>query len=121
VLQYSLKPRELWPGSPTGPKSCDPRPPETGNKCLAPLPHLYVVRVQNRDEVLAKLNAEGIGAGIHYPVPLHLHGALQDLGYREGDFPEAERAAQEILSLPMYPHITEAQQQRVAEVLRKSL
>jgi dTDP-4-amino-4,6-dideoxygalactose transaminase len=83
--------------------------------------HLYVVRVQNRDEVLAKLNAEGIGAGIHYPVPLHLHGALQDLGYRVGDFPEAERAAAEILSLPMYPHIIEAQQQRVVEVLRKAL
>jgi dTDP-4-amino-4,6-dideoxygalactose transaminase len=83
--------------------------------------HLYVIRVRNRDEVLAKLNAEGIGAGIHYPVPLHLHGALQDLGYREGDFPEAERAAAEILSLPMYPHLTEAQQQRVVEVLRRAL
>ena len=47
--------------------------------------------------------------------------ALSDLGYREGDFPEAERAAKEILSLPMYPHITEAQQQRVVEVLRRAL
>jgi dTDP-4-amino-4,6-dideoxygalactose transaminase len=86
-----------------------------------PVWHLYVVRVRNRDAVLAKLNAEGIGAGIHYPVPLHLHGALKDLGYRAGDFPVAEQAAEEILSLPMYPHITEAQQERVAEVLRKSL
>lgn len=83
--------------------------------------HLYVVRVPRRDEVLAKLNAAGIGAGIHYPVPLHLHGALSDLGYRAGDFPAAERAADEILSLPMYPHLTEAQQQRVAEALRQAL
>jgi dTDP-4-amino-4,6-dideoxygalactose transaminase len=83
--------------------------------------HLYVVRVQRRDEVLAKLNAEGIGAGIHYPVPLHLHGALEFLGYRAGDFPEAERAAAEILSLPMYPHLTGAQQERVVEALRRAL
>jgi dTDP-4-amino-4,6-dideoxygalactose transaminase len=83
--------------------------------------HLYVVRVPKRDEVLAKLNAAGIGAGIHYPVPLHLHGALSDLGYRQGDFPEAERAADEILSLPMYPQITEEQQGRVAEELRKAV
>jgi dTDP-4-amino-4,6-dideoxygalactose transaminase len=86
-----------------------------------PVWHLYVIRVQNRDAVLAKLNAEGIGAGIHYPVPLHLHGALSDLGYRAGDFPVAEQAAAEILSLPMYPHITEAQQQRVAEALRRAV
>ena len=86
-----------------------------------PVWHLYVVRVRNRDEVLAKLNAEGIGAGIHYPVPLHLHGALKQLGYRRGDFPAAERAAAEILSLPMYPHITEAQQQQVAAALRRAV
>ncbi|MFL6236326.1 MAG: DegT/DnrJ/EryC1/StrS family aminotransferase [Thermoanaerobaculia bacterium] len=83
--------------------------------------HLYVVRVAKRDEVLAKLNAEGIGAGIHYPVPLHLHGALSDLGYRAGDFPMAEKAAAEILSLPMYPHITPEQQERVADALRKAV
>ena len=83
--------------------------------------HLYVVRVPDRDGVLAKLNAAGIGAGIHYPVPLHLHGALSDLGYRRGDFPEAEKAAGEILSLPMFPQITAGQQERVAEALRKAL
>jgi dTDP-4-amino-4,6-dideoxygalactose transaminase len=83
--------------------------------------HLYVIRVPRRDEVLEKLQAEGIGAGIHYPVPLHLHGALRDLGYREGDFPMAEQAAREILSLPMYPHIREEEQERVVEALRKAL
>jgi len=84
--------------------------------------HLYVIRVPGRrDEILAHLNAEGIGAGIHYPTPLHLHGALKDLGYKTGDFPMAEKAAGEILSLPMDPHITEAQQERVVEVLRRAV
>jgi dTDP-4-amino-4,6-dideoxygalactose transaminase len=83
--------------------------------------HLYVVRVPRRDEVLAKLDAKGIGAGIHYPTPLHLHGALRDLGYREGDFPAAEKAAREILSLPLFPHLTAAQQERVVEILRQAI
>jgi dTDP-4-amino-4,6-dideoxygalactose transaminase len=82
--------------------------------------HLYVVRVPRRDEVLGKLQAERIGAGIHYPTPLHLHGALCFLGYRAGDFPAAEQAAAEILSLPMYPHLTEDQQERVVGCLRRT-
>ena len=79
--------------------------------------HLYVVRVAERDAVLARVNAAGVGAGIHYPVPVHATGALADSGYRPGDFPIAERTAQEILSLPIFPGITVAQQERVAEVL----
>ncbi len=79
--------------------------------------HLYVVRVGNRDRVLAALNDAGIGAGIHYPTPLHRQGALASLGHRQGDFPNAERLAGEILSLPIYPGITRQQQQRVVEVL----
>jgi dTDP-4-amino-4,6-dideoxygalactose transaminase len=83
--------------------------------------HLYVVRVPRRDEVLAKLTEAGIGAGVHYPVPLHLQGALAYLGHHHGDFPVAEAAAGEVLSLPMFPEITGAQQERVAEALRKAL
>jgi dTDP-4-amino-4,6-dideoxygalactose transaminase len=83
--------------------------------------HLYVIRVPRRDEVLTRLQAEGIGVGIHYPTPLHLHGALRDLGYREGDFPAAEKAAKEILSLPLYPHLSEQQQERIANSLRRLL
>jgi len=83
--------------------------------------HLYVVRVPRRDEVLAKLQAEGISAGIHYPTPLHLHGALRELGYREGDFPASEETAREILSLPLYPHITVEQQERVAGSLCRAV
>ena len=83
--------------------------------------HLYVVRVPKRDEVLARLQAEGIGAGIHYPTPLHLHGALKELGYKPGDFPVAEKAAGEILSLPLHPHLTADQQERVADALRRAV
>jgi dTDP-4-amino-4,6-dideoxygalactose transaminase len=83
--------------------------------------HLYVVRVAARDAVLADLNAAGVGAGIHYPVPVHATGAFADSGYRIGDFPVTERAAAEILSLPIYPGITEVQQQRVAEVLAQAV
>ncbi len=83
--------------------------------------HLYAVRVPRRDEVLRRLQLDGIGAGIHYPVPLHLLGALAHLGHRRGDFPVAEAAAGEILSLPLYPGITEGQQERVADRLRAAL
>jgi dTDP-4-amino-4,6-dideoxygalactose transaminase len=79
--------------------------------------HLYVVRVAERDRVLSELQAAGVGAGIHYPTPCHLHGAYQPLGYSKGSFPVSEKAAGEILSLPIFPGISEAQQQRVAEVL----
>jgi dTDP-4-amino-4,6-dideoxygalactose transaminase len=83
--------------------------------------HLYVVRVAERDAVLADLNRAGIGAGIHYPVPVHRTGALRGSGYAEGDFPVTEQAADEILSLPLYPGITAAQQERVAAVLIDSV
>jgi dTDP-4-amino-4,6-dideoxygalactose transaminase len=79
--------------------------------------HLYVIRVPNRDEVLARLQSAGVQAGIHYPIPIHLQGAFADLGYGPGDFPVTEQAAEEILSLPMHPHLTESQQQRVASTL----
>ena len=68
--------------------------------------HLYVVRVPRRDLVLRRLLAAGIGAGVHYPLPIHLQGALRALGHGRGDFPCAERAAAEVLSLPIFPQIT---------------
>jgi dTDP-4-amino-4,6-dideoxygalactose transaminase len=85
-----------------------------------PVWHLYVIEVDRRDEVLAHLNAHGVGAGIHYPTPVHLTGAFGHLG-KAGDFPVAEAAAERILSLPLYPQITEEQQQRVVDVLRTAL
>lgn len=83
--------------------------------------HLYVVRVPRRDQVLEKLQEQGIGAGIHYPAPLHLQGAFRHLGHRRGAFPVCEAAAGEILSLPMFPEITPEQQARVADALREAL
>jgi dTDP-4-amino-4,6-dideoxygalactose transaminase len=83
--------------------------------------HLYVVRVPERDRCVAELGAAGIPSGIHYPTPIHLTGAFANLGYGRGDFPVAEGAADEILSLPMHPHLTTAQQERVAEALAAAL
>jgi dTDP-4-amino-4,6-dideoxygalactose transaminase len=83
--------------------------------------HLYVIRVAERDRVLRRLNEAGIGAGIHYPVPVHLQPAFADLGYWPGDFPVTESAAREILSLPLFPQITEEQQVRVVEELKRAV
>jgi len=79
------------------------------------------VRVPDRDRVIKELHAAGIGAGIHYPVPVHLSAAFAGLGYDDGAFPMAERAAREVLSLPLFPQITPAQQERVASVLTAAL
>jgi len=79
--------------------------------------HLYVIRVNNREKLQAQLKMAGIGSGIHYPVPLHLQKAYRTLHYREGDLPVTERVAREILSLPMFPGLTRAQQESVVEVV----
>ncbi|WP_316766946.1 DegT/DnrJ/EryC1/StrS family aminotransferase [Streptomyces sasae] len=85
--------------------------------------HLYVVQVAgaDRDDIVGKLNAEGIGAGVHYPAPVHLTPAYHQLGYGRGDFPNAEKAADRILSLPLYPQITPDQQQRVVNTLADAI
>lgn len=83
--------------------------------------HLYVVRTPRRDAVRAALAAAGIETGVHYPVPIHLQGAFRHLRYARGDFPVAERAADEILSLPMHPFVTEADQAEVATVMARVL
>lgn len=82
-----------------------------------PVWHLYVVRVPNRHAVLKHLLDDGIQAAIHYPVPLHIQGAMEGLGHRRGDFPATEAASDSILSLPIYPGITSEQQETVAESL----
>src|SRR4029077_4029126 len=83
--------------------------------------HLYVVRVPDRDRVLKELQAAGIGAGIHYPVPIHLTEAFAGLGLAEGASPVTERAAGELLSLPLFAEITDGQQERVAGALESAL
>jgi dTDP-4-amino-4,6-dideoxygalactose transaminase len=82
-----------------------------------PIYHLYVVRAPERDQLRSCLSEAGIGTGIHYPIPLHLQKAYLGLGYRQGDFPVAEGATREVLSLPMYAELTLAQQRRVVEQL----
>jgi dTDP-4-amino-4,6-dideoxygalactose transaminase len=75
--------------------------------------HLFVVRVRDRDALMKRLSAAGIGTGIHYPIPLHLQRAYQALGYSVGDFSITERVAAEIVSLPMFPHLLADQQERI--------
>jgi dTDP-4-amino-4,6-dideoxygalactose transaminase len=77
--------------------------------------HLYVVRVQDRDQLQKHLTEANMGAGIHYPIPLHLQKAYSSLGYKEDDYPVAERAATEIISLPMYPGLTYEQQSQIVQ------
>lgn len=82
-----------------------------------PVWHLYVVRVADRDRVLAELQDAGVGAGVHYPTPVHLTPAYAGLGLGPGSCPVAESAAAELLSLPLHPHLTTAEQEHVVEVL----
>lgn len=81
--------------------------------------HLYVVRTPYRDRLQQALTEQNIGTGIHYPVPLHLSAAYKRLGYNVGDFPVSEKAASEILSLPMFPGITEEQIEEIGHNVRR--
>jgi len=81
--------------------------------------HIFAVRVANRDNLLNKLKNEGIGAGIHYPIPLHLQPAYRYLGYKAGDFPITEKCAREIISLPMYPELDAVKIKKIAEAISK--
>jgi len=83
--------------------------------------HAYSIRVPQRDEVFASLKKNGIGAAIYYPIPLHLQPAYAQLGYRKGDFPVAEKACEEIISLPIFPHIRPGQISFVAKTIRSAL
>jgi dTDP-4-amino-4,6-dideoxygalactose transaminase len=88
---------------------------------VRPVYHLYVIRVSHRDQLQKQLAEAGIATQVHYPIPLHLQKPYSILGYRRGDFPVAEKLAGEILSLPMYPHIEAAQQQRITETILELL
>jgi len=77
--------------------------------------HQYVVRAERRDELRKFLAQREIGTEVYYPIPLHLQPVFGYLGYKEGDLPESERAAKEVLALPMFPELTEEEQKRVVD------
>lgn len=79
--------------------------------------HLYVIRVKERDRVREELNLNGISTGIHYPTPIHLQNAYKFLGYKEGDYPIAEKISNEIISLPIFPELSEEQISNIADNL----
>lgn len=81
--------------------------------------HLYVVRTAKRNELQEHLTKSGIGTGIHYPIPVHLQKPYRSMGFKEGDFPVAEKAAAQVLSLPMYPGLSLTQQNRVVEEIAR--
>jgi dTDP-4-amino-4,6-dideoxygalactose transaminase len=83
--------------------------------------HQYVIRTARRDGLREFLTARKIGSEIYYPVPLHMQEALKPLGYKEGDFPEAERAAREVLALPIFPELREDEQQTVVKAITEFL
>lgn len=86
-----------------------------------PVCHLYIIRVQNREELQKYLSDKKIGTGLHYPIPLHLQEAYKHLGYEKGRFPVTEQVAKEILSLPMFPGLTDGQQEMVSESIKEFL
>ena len=83
--------------------------------------HQYTIRVENRDAVQSFLNEQRIGSTVYYPLPLHLQPLYASLGHKRGDFPHAEHAAQEVLSLPMFPELRADQIQRVAEAVAETV
>jgi dTDP-4-amino-4,6-dideoxygalactose transaminase len=83
--------------------------------------HQYVIRASRRDQLRDFLAARKIGSEIYYPVPLHLQNALKFLGYVEGSFPEAERAAREVLAIPIFPELREDEQQTVVSAVAEFL
>jgi dTDP-4-amino-4,6-dideoxygalactose transaminase len=94
-----------------------PHEPEGLESCY----HLFVIRSAQRDAIRAALLQQHIECGIHYPIPLHVQPACRELGYRRGDFPVCELMADTVLSLPIHPHLTDRQAQRVASAVRLAI
>jgi dTDP-4-amino-4,6-dideoxygalactose transaminase len=77
-----------------------------------------VIRAEDRDNLQRYLSDHGIGSTVYYPSPLHLQAVYKELGYKQGDFPEAEKASREVLALPMWPELTNEEVKEIAEVIR---
>jgi dTDP-4-amino-4,6-dideoxygalactose transaminase len=81
--------------------------------------HLFVIRTQKRDTLKKYLEERGMQTAIHYPIPIHLVPSMKFLGYKRGDFPRAEKASHDVLSLPIYPELTDGEVKRVAETSKQ--
>ena len=93
-----------------------PPPTDSANEHIY---HQYTIRAERRDELLAHLKGQGIGCAVYYPIALHLQPCFADLGYTRGRLPVTERAMDQVLSLPIYPELTEAQQAAVVDAIRR--
>jgi dTDP-4-amino-4,6-dideoxygalactose transaminase len=90
-------------------------------ECVRHVYHIYAIRVHDRDEVIRLLAEKGVGCGVHYPVPIHLQEAYRGLGYQPGAFPISERCANEFISLPIFPELTLAQVEMVAQSVKEAV
>lgn len=83
--------------------------------------HIFAIRIADRDKLMINLKNEGIGVGIHYPIPLHIQPAYRHLGLKEGSFPNTELVSKTLLSLPMYPELTNSQIKQICKILLQNL
>jgi dTDP-4-amino-4,6-dideoxygalactose transaminase len=94
---------------------------QNGGETCERVDHLFVVYVDDRDAVRARLGERGVQTGIHYPVPIHLQKPYQTLGYRAGDLPHAESACKRVISMPLYPEMSDEQARYTGEMLRETV
>lgn len=117
--QWTQRRREIASMYNEGLKGLPVRVPDLGQNGTRHSFHLYVIRTEKRDALAKHLTEAGIGNGVYYPIPVHLQPAYADLGHKQGDMPETEKACADSLALPVYAELTDDQAARVCETVRK--